>query len=150
MNVLKYIFNLVMVWWEMDTYILVQLINWYRLSGEHLKFFFSENLKEAQALTPQFSFLGIYSVVPVKISKLHMQKDFYINILGIFFMMENFIPTSRKHYNKSLCTPHPASTVGEIFPVLFHLFLLYFCPWFSLFLFSRSILKQLLEILFYL
>lgn len=37
--------NIYSIWWwsgEMDTYILVQLINCYRLSGEHLKFFFWE------------------------------------------------------------------------------------------------------------
>ena len=68
----------------MDTYILVQLINWYKLSGEHLKFF-SENFKEAHAFDSIVLFLGIYSVVSVKISKLHTQKDFYINILGFFY-----------------------------------------------------------------
>lgn len=133
----------------MDTYILAQLINWYRLSGEHLKFF-SENLKEARAFDPIVLFLGIYSVVPVKISNLYMQKDFYINILGIFLLWK-ILYQLRENITTNLYVP--LIQLQQLVRFSQSCFI-YFCsisvPGFLPFSFCRSILKQLLEILFYL
>ena len=124
----------------MDTYILAQLINWYRLSGEHLKIFFWEP-QRSTCLWPHSSLpRNIFCGSSKNFKAIHAKRFLY-QYSRNFFIVENFIPTSRKHYNKSLCTPYPASTVGEIFPVLFHLFLLYFCPWFPPFLFLQEYFK---------
>lgn len=83
MNVLKYIFNLVMVWW--DGHIHLSAVNkLVQTFWRALKIFFWEPQK-AYAFDRIVLFLGIYSVVSVKISKLHTQKEFYINILGFFY-----------------------------------------------------------------